>query len=342
MPDENQRDLPKQLARQGDPKAIATAINHSLKPKGISADVMRENDCLHVMLEGEQVPNHQKALVSFIENGMKKLDIDSVHTVKIYGREFGDDIPAWEDEIILKDFPQKSLDFEEELIPPVPQLEIDQDEEDYLNEDDIPEEVLPEDVIVSDPEAEDYDFDDESIDDEDIDDDIGANYNPEEDDDLDDDLEAETQQAQPDNKGKILLFVGLLILLAIAAVAGLHLSGIYPLPFLSGGDSESEEVETLTPEETTPETSEPPPTAETPAADPWTEAVRSAINAANLAQTAQSRTEWENVASQWRQAVELMGQVPESSPNYQTAQQKVTEYEANRQVALQRAAGAPN
>ncbi|MFZ1026626.1 MAG: hypothetical protein WAN66_10445 [Limnoraphis robusta] len=343
MPDENQRDLAKQLAKQGDPKAIASAINHSLKPKGINADVMRDNGCLHVMLEGEQVPNNQKALVSFIENGMKRLDIDSVYTVKIYGRQFGDDIPLWEDEIILKIPPEESLDLDEEPIPPMPQFDFNDDEEENLNDDHIPEGVLPQEVIISDDDDEDnYAFDDESVDDEDYDDNLEANYNPEE----DDDLEEETERVPPNNKGKILLFVLLVTLLAIAALAGLHFSGIYKLPFLSGGSSESE-VEPSTPEETPPETSgetpaSPPPTATETPSDPWAEAVRSAISAANLAQTAQSRTEWESVASQWGQAVELMKQVPESSPNYQTAQQKATEYERNRQVALQRAAGASN
>ncbi|WP_413161003.1 hypothetical protein ACL6C3_21060 [Capilliphycus salinus ALCB114379] len=335
MPEENQRDLAKQLAKQGDPKAIASAINHSLKPKGINADVMRDNGCLHVMLEGEQVPHHQKPLVNFIENGMKRLEIESIYTVKIYGRDFGDDLAVWEDEIILKSPPEDSFDFEQEPLSPMPEFEVD-DHDDEMGDDDIPEEVLPDYAIVSDEDAEEYDFDDdESIDEDDIDDDIPADYNPEE----DDDLEEETEAVKQDNKAKILLFVVLLILLAIAAVAGLHFSGILTLPFLSGGTSDPENVEPLT-DETTPETAGETPAEQAPA-DPWAEAVRTAISAANLAQTAQSRTEWENVASQWRQASELMGQVPESSENYQTAQQKATEYQANREIALQRAASAP-
>lgn len=332
MPDENQRDQAKQLAKQGDPKAIASAINHSLKPKGINADVMRDNGCLHVMLEGEQVPHKQKALVTFIENGMKKLEIDSVYIVKIYGRQFGDDTPVWEDEVMLKTPPQESLDLDEEPIPPMPNFDIDEDGN--FSDDDIPEGVLPNEVIIADDEDEDDSFDDESLDDEDYDDNVDADYNPEE----DDDFEDETEQVQPSNKGKIVLFVLLVLLLAIAALAGLHFSGMYQLPFLGGAGSETE-VEPSTPEETPQET--PQETEATPV-DPWAEAVRTAIGAANLAQTAQSRTEWEQVANQWGQAAELMGQVPDSSPNYETAQQKVTEYEANRQVALQRAAGAPN
>jgi hypothetical protein len=62
----------------------------------------------------------------------------------------------------------------------------------------------------------------------------------------------------------------------------------------------------------------------------------------NLAQTAQTQAEWNTVANEWGKAVELMQQVPESSENYSTAQQKVVEYGNNQQIALQRAQNAPN
>jgi hypothetical protein len=48
------------------------------------------------------------------------------------------------------------------------------------------------------------------------------------------------------------------------------------------------------------------------------------------------------VASQWQKAIDLMKDVPESNANYQTAQQKVQEYQNNLNVAKQRAARAQN
>jgi hypothetical protein len=68
--------------------------------------------------------------------------------------------------------------------------------------------------------------------------------------------------------------------------------------------------------------------------------VNKAQNAANLAQTSISKGEWEEVASEWEKAVQLMKAVPPSSPNYQKAQQKAAEYQSNLVIAQRRAAAA--
>ena len=38
-------------AKQGDPKAIATLLNHKLQSKGITTRASVKNSCLHIMLE---------------------------------------------------------------------------------------------------------------------------------------------------------------------------------------------------------------------------------------------------------------------------------------------------
>ncbi|MBW3584676.1 MAG: hypothetical protein KY448_02225, partial [Cyanobacteria bacterium 0813] len=91
---------PRELLKHGDPNAIASSINRTLKPKGINADVTRDNGCLHITLEADKVPD-QMVLVDFIRTGMTKLGLESIHTVKVYGRRTGDGSPAWEDEIDL-------------------------------------------------------------------------------------------------------------------------------------------------------------------------------------------------------------------------------------------------
>ena len=90
----------RELLKQGDPKAIASSINRTLKPKGINADVTRDDGCLHIILESDKVPS-QMALVDFIRSGMTNLGVESIHTVKVYGRRTGDGSAAWEDEIEL-------------------------------------------------------------------------------------------------------------------------------------------------------------------------------------------------------------------------------------------------
>jgi hypothetical protein len=59
------------LAKQGNPKALAVMLNQSLQPKGITA------------------------MVSYIHNGLIKLEVESIKTVKVYGRQTGDESSAW-------------------------------------------------------------------------------------------------------------------------------------------------------------------------------------------------------------------------------------------------------
>lgn len=59
------------------------------------------------------------------------------------------------------------------------------------------------------------------------------------------------------------------------------------------------------------------------------EGVNVAFQAAQLVQTAHTRSDWQTVARTWQQAIKLMQAVPQSSPNYSMAQEKVAEYAAN-------------
>jgi hypothetical protein len=74
-----------------------------------------------------------------------------------------------------------------------------------------------------------------------------------------------------------------------------------------------------------------------PQVDPFTKAIDKALNAATLAQSAQSKQDWDLVVSQWVQAIEGMQAVPPESPKRAFAQKKVAEYLQNLDVALQKA-----
>ena len=82
------------LAKQGNAKALAAMLNQSLQPKSITAKVSRKDDYLHILLESAQIPD-QKAAVSFIRNGLIKLEVESIKTVKVYGRQIGEESAAW-------------------------------------------------------------------------------------------------------------------------------------------------------------------------------------------------------------------------------------------------------
>ena len=86
-----------ELAKQGNPNAIATLLNRHLQPKGITVKAALKDCCLQVMLEASQVPNQEK-LVDFIRKGITGLGVTSIERVKVYGRQVGEDIPAWSQE----------------------------------------------------------------------------------------------------------------------------------------------------------------------------------------------------------------------------------------------------
>lgn len=81
--------------------------------------------------------------------------------------------------------------------------------------------------------------------------------------------------------------------------------------------------------------------AESPACpdfiDPFTKAIDKAQTAANLAQSAQSRQDWDLVVLQWIQAIEAMQSVPTESPRRAFAQKKAVEYLRNLDIAQQKA-----
>ncbi|MGD1807371.1 hypothetical protein ACP6PL_18295 [Dapis sp. BLCC M126] len=312
----------RELAKQGDPKVISSIINHSLQKKGINVQVTKDNDSLEVTLESDQISNQQASLVEFIRTGIVKLGVESINTVKVYGVQTGDDTPVWEEEFFLG-------------TPPTPdtfELEEESEPEDFAETvDDFDQEL----ETVYETET-DEDYDEGEYDEE-------GEY---EDDDEDDD---ELSQEPKSQKKKIPLIPAILlgvILVAVAALAALHFSGMFPLFSQSKSEnSESNKTSSSTPE-TSPSDSQTSgsPKTETTAADsnPWYFAVKSAQSAAQKAKTATTKSEWNAVASDWEKAVDLMKKVPESNPNYQTAQTKVLEYQNNLDIAKQRADKAPN
>lgn len=68
-------------------------------------------------------------------------------------------------------------------------------------------------------------------------------------------------------------------------------------------------------------------------ATPWRDAINAAMEAAQLAQTAQTAEEWGTVAETWDQSIQLLLLVPEGDPNYALAQDKVVEYTTNLDIA---------
>ncbi|NJL41077.1 MAG: hypothetical protein HC840_20535 [Leptolyngbyaceae cyanobacterium RM2_2_4] len=92
------------LAKQGHPRVIAAIMNHSTKQRNIKTQVVRKEDCLYVLLEAEQVPD-QQAMVNFVRDGIQKLKVEPIKTIKVFGRQIGDNSVAWNQEIQLEKNP---------------------------------------------------------------------------------------------------------------------------------------------------------------------------------------------------------------------------------------------
>lgn len=88
------------LAKQGDPHAIAALINRSLASKGIHAEAELEFDCLTISLQAAQIPN-QKAIVTIVHRGMLVLQVEQIKRVQILTYRSDNHYLAWHYEIDL-------------------------------------------------------------------------------------------------------------------------------------------------------------------------------------------------------------------------------------------------
>ena len=75
-----------------------------------------------------------------------------------------------------------------------------------------------------------------------------------------------------------------------------------------------------------------------PNADPFAAAVTLATQAAIDGQTATSASDWLDLSARWQRAAELMDQLPEDDPRYNTASERSALYRQNSAIAQQRAA----
>lgn len=88
-----------ELAKKGNPQAIASLMNLVLEPKGVTAKTQLEGSCLHVVFTSEHSLS-QSAIVGFVKNGLSTLGTKSFQTVKLYARKYGQDKPVWVETLI--------------------------------------------------------------------------------------------------------------------------------------------------------------------------------------------------------------------------------------------------
>ncbi|MEG4306621.1 hypothetical protein [Microcoleus sp. D3_18a_C4] len=105
-----------ELAKQGNPQAIASWLNSQLQSEGITASANLDGDCLDVILEAEQVPK-EDTLVDFVRTELTNLQPDSIRKVKVEGRESGQIGAAWSQEFSLENSNFEQQSFAGESVP---------------------------------------------------------------------------------------------------------------------------------------------------------------------------------------------------------------------------------
>lgn len=90
----------KRQAQNGDPQAIATLMNRSFQRRGVTAFVTIKGTCLQVLLVSSKAPS-QSTYVSMIWMGIHKLAIPNIHTLEMYGKQLGNEIPSWSQKVTL-------------------------------------------------------------------------------------------------------------------------------------------------------------------------------------------------------------------------------------------------
>ncbi len=90
-----------ELAKQGEPNAIAALMNAVLSPKGITARAGMDEDCLCIFLESQK-PLNQATLMAFIQKGLLELGNESIRSVRAQGKKIGEERFAWTREFVLR------------------------------------------------------------------------------------------------------------------------------------------------------------------------------------------------------------------------------------------------
>ncbi len=282
---------------QPNPQSIAQLLNQSLEPLGITAKAVIKQDCLHILLESDEVPEKQE-LVGLVSEEIFSQSIEGIPKMLVYGRREGIKQPDWSEEVDL-------------LAAPPP------DEEEF-------------------PEEEEKEDDEGPLDDYDEPTDMEEELS-------EDDSPGEESKPKSVDKIKKLLPIAAIIL-----VVSLLGSGVWWFLNRNLAPQQPQVKEPAPKPSTVPAQQLPQPANQTSpgtgGVDPaqgWRLAINKATSAAELTQTAQTKADWETVASQWTEAIKLLKIVPSDHPEYNRAQQKIVEYQRNLEYAQRVANSRP-
>ncbi len=91
-----------ELAKQGDPQAIATLMNQALNTQGVSIQVTLRQECLHILMESQYhlEPNR---IVPALRKAMLDLQSPVIAKVRVYGHHVSESSSLWGQVIHLRE-----------------------------------------------------------------------------------------------------------------------------------------------------------------------------------------------------------------------------------------------
>lgn len=92
----------RELAARGDARAIAAFLAQNVLLSDVSIKAKVEGNSLHLLLETAYVPE-QAALVEIVEAAVRSLDLATIQTLYIYGRQVGMQTPPWKANLSFSD-----------------------------------------------------------------------------------------------------------------------------------------------------------------------------------------------------------------------------------------------
>lgn len=95
------------LAKTGDPQALEQLMSGPLQSRGIQVAVERKGPMLLVSLASQPCPS-KKASLAFMRQGLEKLGISGINSVRVSGYQSGELNPAWVERLPLTQGEQSS------------------------------------------------------------------------------------------------------------------------------------------------------------------------------------------------------------------------------------------
>lgn len=91
---------PEGVSEQNQLTQLTALMNRALRAKGITAKANLKADCLQVMFEANPVPDLRE-MAALTGKALRKMKPEAIARVKLYGRQSGDEFPAWSREFEL-------------------------------------------------------------------------------------------------------------------------------------------------------------------------------------------------------------------------------------------------